>query len=240
MLWLLKQPFLNAKDKALTRAIRKRLGYTPRNLDLYKEALTHGSTLTHQNGTAINCCERLEFLGDAVIEIVVSHYLYNNFPERREGFLTQMRSRLVSRQYLADLAAQMGLQPLLSTYNVNITKNILGNAFEALIGAMYLDIGYKQTTKYFTAHILKALADVEDMQYKLVDFKSRLLEVVQHKPHWKADFATTDRKVGHNKHVFHCIVRINNEVYGEGKGAIKKEAEQNAAQKALDKLGYKT
>ncbi|GHT72326.1 hypothetical protein FACS189456_0510 [Bacteroidia bacterium] len=207
-------------------------------MDLYRAALTHGSIL--RNTTAINSNERLEFLGDAVIEMVVSHYLYTTFGNRREGFLTQMRSRLVSRQHLAELASHLDLPPLLVTYHVNVTKNILGNAFEALVGAMYLDLGYERTRECFIENVLKKFVDIDKLQYQTADFKSRLLEAVQHRPNWEATFDTVERKVGRGEHDFNCVLLINEKMYGNGSGRTKKEAEQNASQKALEELGYKT
>jgi ribonuclease-3 len=238
-MWRYLRRLLQKKpDRALAEGIKRRLGYLPCRLDLYRSALTHGSIL--RNTTTINRNERLEFLGDAVIEMVVSHYLYTTFGNRREGFLTQMRSRLVSRQHLAELASHLDLPPLLVTYHVNVTKNILGNAFEALVGAMYLDIGYDRTRECFIENVLKKYVDIDKLQYQTADFKSRLLEVVQHRPKWEATFDTTERRAKRGEHDFHCVLRINDTKYGDGSGTTKKEAEQNASQKALEELGYKT
>lgn len=221
----------SSKDKALAEAIKKRLGYTPRRIDLYKSALTHGSTL--RNSEKLNCSERLEFLGDAVIEMVVSHYLYARFGAEREGFLTQMRSRLVSRQHLSELALKLNLQSLLSTYNVRVTKNILGNAFEALVGAMFLDVGYERTARAFTKAILETLTDVSRLQYKVVDFKSQLIEIIQRK-RWRIAFDLASERTAAQTMTFHCTLRINEQPCGSGSGRSKKEAQQNASKEALE------
>jgi ribonuclease-3 len=223
-----------AANKAFAAAIAKRLGYKPRDLELYKAALTHGSTL--RNTAMLNCSERFEFLGDAVIEMIVSEYLYRKFSDQREGFLTQMRSRLVSRQNLAELSKRLNLQPLLLTYNVRITQNILSNAFEALIGAMYLDVGYAHTADYFIKNILEAAVDVNELQRRNINYKGQLMEMVQHR-HWHAHFDTKDERRNPQEPMFHCLVRINGDMLGSGVGRTKKEAEQSAARKTLEELG---
>jgi ribonuclease-3 len=221
------------KDEALGKAIKRRLGYFPKNLNLYKAALTHGSTL--RNTTTLNDGERLEFLGDAVIELVVSEYLYQKFPDEREGFLTQMRSRLVSRQHLAELATEMNLQPLLTVYNVHVTKNILGNAFEAIIGAMYLDIGYQRASRYFTESVLESLIDMDAMRHNKVDFKSQLMELGQ-RGRWRIVFDSKDKSTIPQNPEFYSVLTINGKVCGTGIGHSKKDAEQRAAQKALEEI----
>jgi len=217
-------------DKELRLALRSRLGFKPRNIELYKVALTHGSVL---NRSIINHYERLEFLGDAVIEMIVSEYLYNHFPQAREGFLTQVRSNIVRRQRLAQFAERLNLQPLLLTYRVKISTNVLGNTFEALMAAIYLDIGYKRTASYFTKHIIEPFVDIDDANVGQMDYKCQLYQRVQHY-HWTLLFDTSNISNNIDSPRFHCRVRINGSACGEGTGHKKKEAQQNAAQKAIE------
>jgi ribonuclease-3 len=223
----------NSPDAVLKRSIAKRIGHTPRNLELYKSALTHGSTI--RTASVLNTSERLEFLGDAVIEMITSEYLYKKFPDQREGFLTQQRSRIVSRQNLAELAQRLTLQPLLLTYNVRISKNILGNAFEALIGAMYLDIGYRQTADFFIDAVKKVL-DVDGLPAENVNCKGQLLEMAQHRK-WNITFESKDERKNPQTPMFHCVVRLEGNIIGSGVGRTKKEAQQSAAHKAIVELG---
>ncbi len=206
-------------------------GFTPHNIDLYKLALIHKSaSLVLEDGTHINN-ERLEYLGDAIIEAITSDYLYIEFPTKSEGFLTQMRSKIVSRHSLNRLAKEMGLHErlILSTSGAMAQKDVDGDAFEALIGAVYLDKGYDFANRLLINRIFAVHLDIESILQSETDFKSRLIEWAQ-KEHHKIEFVTTqDGTSKGNTPIFHSTVIIGGVQVGQGYGESKKEAEQRAA-----------
>ncbi len=219
-------------DKEYYNLFYDMFGFTPYNIDLYKLALIHKSaSLVLEDGTHINN-ERLEFLGDAVIEAVTSDYLYIEFPDHSEGFLTQMRSRIVSRQSLNAIAKDLGLhQRLISSTNGSVMqKNVDGDAFEALIGAIYLDKGYDFVNRLLINQIYAQYLDLNQLLQSETDFKSRLIEWAQ-KQHHQIEFETEiDSSSKVNKPQFHSSVNIGGVLVGHGVGESKKEAEQRAAQ----------
>ena len=171
----IKLPF--RKEKELCRAFRRMIGFYPHNIGLYQEALMHKSMLAHgKSGSPLNN-ERLEFLGDAVLGAVVSEIVYHHFPNKREGFLTNTRSKIVQRESLGKLANEIGLDKLIRRHEQNQTHNsyLAGNAFEALIGAIYLDRGYAHCKTFIADKILHRLIDIDKVAYQEVNFKSKLL-----------------------------------------------------------------
>ncbi|KAA2647288.1 ribonuclease III, partial [Alistipes onderdonkii] len=170
-------------------------GFIPNNIELYKLALIHKSaSLVLEDGRPINN-ERLEFLGDAVIEAVTSDYLFIEYPDRDEGFLTQLRSKIVSRQSLNELAVKIGLdRHVISNASTSITqKHIYGDAFEAMIGAVYLDQGYEFTNRLLINRIYFQALNLDELTESETDFKSRLIEWCQ-KNHLKIVFRTGNDK----------------------------------------------
>ncbi|MFI3279565.1 MAG: ribonuclease III [Rikenellaceae bacterium] len=206
-------------------------GYAPHNIDLYKLALIHKSaSLVLEDGTSINN-ERLEYLGDAVIESVTSDYLYIQYPRENEGFLTQLRSKIVSRQSLNALAKAIGLdQHMISNANGNFSqKHIFGDAFEALIGAVYLDKGYDFVNRLLINNIYYRYLDIDKMMTSETDYKSRLIEWSQ-KQHLSIEFRTrNDKDSTQLRPLFYSMVFIGGMEVGHGIGESKKEAEQHAA-----------
>lgn len=170
-----------SKDKVLYSAINNLLGFYPRNIYLYKIALSHKSApQVWLKGQQVNN-ERLEYLGDAVLSSIVADYLYKKFPHQHEGFLTEMRSRIVSRNRFNKLSLKMGLNKLIFQGNGNFTssKSIFGDTFEALIGAIYLDKGYNFARKVVIRRIIDVHLDVDEIEKTDTNFKSRILEYVQ-------------------------------------------------------------
>ncbi|MFI3304247.1 MAG: ribonuclease III [Rikenellaceae bacterium] len=208
------------------------LGFTPYNIELYKLALIHKSaSLVLDDGTHINN-ERLEYLGDAVIEAITSDYLYIEFPEKNEGFLTQMRSKIVSRQSLNSIAKSLGLHQSLiaSSAGSVMQKNVDGDAFEALMGAIYLDQGYNFANRLLINQIYAQYLDINTLLSNETDFKSRLIEWAQ-KEHHHIEFVTENDSASKvNRPLFHSSVLIGGLLVGHGVGESKKEAEQRAAQ----------
>ncbi|MDE6857246.1 MAG: ribonuclease III, partial [Alistipes sp.] len=167
-------------------------GFVPNNIELYKLALIHKSaSLVLEDGNQINN-ERLEFLGDAVIEAVTSDYLFIEFPDRQEGFMTQLRSKIVSRQSLNEIARRIGLDThIISHSNGNITqKHIYGDAFEAMMGAIYLDQGYEFVNRLLINNVYYRYLDLEDLSQEETDVKSRLIEWCQ-KHRYTIEFRTS-------------------------------------------------
>ena len=214
-------------DKHFYAVVDDMFGFIPNNIELYKLALIHKSASVElEDGSHINN-ERLEFLGDAVIESVTSDYLFIEFPDRDEGFLTQVRSKMVSRQSLNRIASAIGLDKhVISNAAGNTTqKHIYGDAFEAMMGAIYLDQGYDFVNRLLINDIFAHHMSLDDVLQSETDFKSRLIEWCQ-KNRYSIEFRTTN---GASRSGFHSVVYVDGIAVGHGHGDSKKAAEQNAA-----------
>ncbi len=225
-------------DRYYYRAIRRILGIYPNNIEIYKLALVHKSaSVTLENGTLINN-ERLEYLGDAIIEAVVSDMLYVEYPYENEGFLTQMRSKIVSRNSLNQLSDQIGISKYIvaqSSATLN-KKNLNGDAFEAMMGAIYLDKGYNFTNRLLINKIFKKYLDLEIVTETETDYKSRLIEWCQKN---KKNFSIQSKhgeEYTNSDPQFIAIVTISGKDYGYGIGGSKKEAEQRASFNTIREL----
>ncbi len=214
------------------------MGFSPGNLELYEVAFIHRSaTFILPNGKKVNN-ERLEYLGDAVLDAILSDYLFEKFPEANEGFLTKIRSRIVNRDVLNQLAVSMGINKILisKVNSSHLTKNLYGDAFEALIGTVFLDKGFKKTKKLFIKNVLNKYLDLDLIIKTDSDYKSLVFEWVQkHKSNliftYKEEY-DFDMK----KSVFSTTLFIDKQEFGEGHGSSKKEAEQEAASRAWKRL----
>ena len=207
-------------------------GLVPNNIELYKLALIHRSASFHTDesrGPVNN--ERLEYLGDAVLEAIVSDFLFVEFPDKNEGFLTQIRSKIVSRTSLNEIAVRIGLDKhVIVQYSSNhIQKHLYGDALEAMIGAIYLDKGYDFVNRLVINDILRKTLNLNRLTQIETDFKSRLIEWGQ-KHKLKVVF-DTDPAMHHTDHTpgFICRVLVGTTTLGTGEGPSKKEAEQQAA-----------
>ena len=231
-----KLPF--RKDRELYSSLYRILGFYPRNIEFYRTALVHKSVaFKGRNGKSLNN-ERLEFLGDAILEATVSDILYHHFDRKREGFLTDTRSKLVQRTTLNALAKEMKLEELVQSQINNSSHNshLGGNALEALVGAVYLDRGYDHCKWFLKRRILGRLIDIDGVAKKEVNFKSKLLEWSQ-KNKISATFELTNTiNPGTNNPCFEMRVVIEGIVAGTGTGYSKKESQQKAAKEALMKL----
>lgn len=226
------------KDRELYSSLYTILGFYPRDLEVYRLALAHKSAdYRGRNGKPLNN-ERLEFLGDAILEATVSDIVYHHFDRKREGFLTSTRSKLVQRKTLNSLAAEIGLDKLLQVSAKSSAHNsyIGGNAFEALVGAIYLDRGYDCCKWFMERRILGRLIDIDSVAQKEVNFKSKLLEWSQ-KNRILTDFTLDDTvNPGSNSPLFTSKVVLEGILAGEGSGYSKKESQQTAAKEALTRL----
>lgn len=214
------------------------LGFLPGKQCLYEIAFIHKSaSTTLKNGQVINN-ERLEYLGDAILDAVIADYLYTRFPDKNEGFLTQLKAKLVKRKMLNKLAVNLGIAPLLvSRTNADQSKiNLLGNAFEALIGAIYLDKGYVRTKRYVIKKVFNKYVDLEKLSIKESDFKSRIIEWAQKNKQEISFVSREDPNEGSN--IIHYTVKLilEEKEMGKGSGHSKKEAEQKAAKQALSNI----
>ena len=216
----------------------KMLGFYPDRIELYHEALTHRSaSVRTTEGKWVNN-ERLEFLGDAILDAIVADILYKKYRQKKEGFLTSTRSRIVQRDTLNKIAVEMGIDEIITTSTRNLAHNtnIYGDALEALIGAIYLDQGYRVAEKFINETLILPHIDIEDVAQSEVDFKSRLIEWGQK---FKVDVvyelvdSTFDEK---NNPIFESRVVVGGKELGCGKGYSKKESHQNASQVAIKKL----
>jgi len=212
------------------------LGYIPRKWEIYELAFIHRSaSVLLPDGRTINN-ERLEFLGDAVLDAVIADYLFSRFPNKDEGFLSKMRSKIVKRKHLNTLAIKIGVNKLIVSNSINYNggKHISGNAFEALVGAVYIDKGYVKTRKFIIDNILNAHIDLEELEHRETDYKSRIIEWAQ-KNRTEISFDNQEDYSGRDRvPVFISRIMISGLLKGQGKGASKKEAEQNAAEQAYN------
>ncbi len=230
--------FYLSKEKHFYVAIKNIFGFYPENIFLYKLAFRHKSQAEELlNGIRVSN-ERLEFLGDTVLSTVVADYLFRMFPYKDEGFLTEMRSKIVSRTQLNKLSLRLGIDQLIihTQEKNNVYRSIKGDAFEAIIGAMYLDKGYTFTRKILINRVIKNNFDLNELINTDLNFKSKLIEWAQ-KEKKSIEFNVV-QEVGSGYHKQYVVdVVVNGDVAGNGRDFSIKGAEQNAAMKAIESLG---
>ena len=233
----IKLPF--RKEKELFSSLYDIIGFYPHDISIYKQALMHKSVgRRNDKGKPLNN-ERLEFLGDALLDAVVGHIVYDHFEGKREGFLTNTRSKLVSRDTLGKLAEEMGLTRLILSNGHSNSHNsyVAGNAFEALVGAIYLDQGYDAVMRFMQKRILAQLINIDKVAYKEVNFKSKLIEWSQRnrvKLEYKQVQQTKEEETG--SPVFKFQVMLEGVAGETGKGFSKKESQQQASEATLKRL----
>lgn len=220
---------------SLQKQLENVLGIKTRNISLYTTALSHRSI--KENADENN--ERLEYLGDAVLSSIVADYLFKKYPYKGEGFLTEMRSKMVNRQQLNDLAIKIGLKKITLYNKIDGSlkgSQIFGNTLEALIGAFYLDKGYRKTQKWVTKHMIIPHLYVDELELIDINLKNKLIGWAT-KNVKLLEFQTITEKLENNRRVFTIAVVLDGEQLAIGKGYNKKEASQVAAQLAIEKLG---
>lgn len=215
-------------------ALTKIMGFKPKNIEHYKKAFTHRSlNKKDELGHAVNF-ERMEFLGDAMLSAVIASHLFNVVPGGNEGYLTKMRSKIVSRKHLNELGKDLGLISFIET---NISKdqfgvNIHGNLFEALVGAIYLDRGYKYCKRFIYERVIEPYVDIEQLEGTVISYKGLLIEWCQKE---KKDFnyeIYEDTGVDEMKH-FAVKLRIDDRVVAKARATSKKKAEEKASKRAF-------
>jgi ribonuclease-3 len=229
-----------SSDRKYIKSLKNLLGFVPGNLSLYRLAFRHKSVAQNIKKGVKNSNERLEFLGDAVLGCVVAEVLFKLYPFEDEGFLTELRSKIVSRVNLNQLARKLGFEQLIEYDNRMVGSSrqgsLLGDAFEALVGAVYLDRGYDFTHNFLVNHIIKSHIDIHKLEQTETNFKSKLIEWCQR--HGKdISFELTQNQDGESNKLFTVLASIDGETMGTGKEFNKKNAEKLAAEKACETLG---
>ncbi len=225
-----------SKDKSLVKRLKPIIGFIPSDLHLYKLAFHHKSSNVDKPNVFQNN-ERLEFLGDAVLGTIVAEYLFHKYPNGDEGFLTKMRSKIVKRNSLNKIGDKMGLDIILAEYNnTRLSRSMLGNAVEALVGAIYIELGYDKTKKFVISKILRKYLDIHELESYDDNYKSQLLEWSQkngknvvYKVIAKYKFDKRDR--------FKVAVLVDNQKIATADDYNKKSAEQTASERALINIG---
>ncbi len=235
---LLKIPGRRSKkeDQKLIVAIRTITGFTPSNLALYKLATLHTSRSKQTNGFR-ESNERLEYLGDAILGAAVADYLFKKYPFKDEGFLTEIRSRIVNRESLNLLARKMGISLIVQfdQKNVQLQQVVLGNTLEAIVGAVYLDKGYLRCKKFVIDKLIQPNFDLDVVIQTNVNYKSKIIEWTQR--HSKVvRFEMGEVRKSKNQKEFSIQIFIDEQPYGTGFGFTKKKAEQDAAMKTCELL----
>ena len=229
-----------SKDKVLAKKVYRIAGFVPRELFIYRLALTHSSSIQKSKNKSIvakECNERLEFLGDSILDAVIADYLFKIYPFKDEGFLTEMRSKIVNRKSLNRICRKLGIDDLIVHKQTNqVNESMYGDALEAFIGAIYLDQGYKRV-KHFVYHkIIDPHIQLLAVEQQIISYKNKLIEYVQREKIGQLEFELISEKgEGRNK-TFFMRAKVGEQELGTGEGKNKKTAEQNAAQDALISL----
>ncbi len=221
-------------------SLKKILGFKPKNLSLYETAFTHRSTNEKNESGQPQNYERMEFLGDAMLGAVIAAHLFKKVPEGNEGYLTKMRSKVVSREHLNELGRDLNLTKFLksSVPTQQFGGNIYGNVFEALVGAIYLDRGIKYCEKFIQKRVIKPYVDIKKLEGKVISYKSLFIEWCQkHKKSFHFEIYEDNGK-DEPKH-FAVRLKLDDEVVAKARATSKKKAEEQAAKRAYYKLQEK-
>ncbi|MGX1927895.1 ribonuclease III [Flagellimonas sp. 2504JD4-2] len=220
--------------------IKKILGFKPKDIDIYKKAFLHRSVNKRDSdGNPMNY-ERLEFLGDAMLGTIISKHLYNEVPEGDEGYLTKMRSKIVSRKHLNELGKDLKLLQYVESRipKSHFGENIHGNVFEALVGAIYLDRGYQYCEKFINAKVIKPYVDIEQLEGKVISYKSLVIEWCQKQKksfHYEVYEDTGNDELKH----FAVKLTIGEKITAKARATSKKKAEEKASKRAYFALQSK-
>lgn len=232
--------YLFGKDRSYYFQLIRLLGFLPSRIRLYRTALTHKSaSIQLKDGSVVNN-ERLEYLGDALLGAIAAEYIYNRFDHMDEGYMTKLRSRIVKRKHLNAMAMKMGIPQLVNSHPhpANASKHLYGNALEALIGAIYLDRGFRTAARFFRKRMTGRYMDIAGLAKKDSDYKSQLIEWAQ-KNHTEVVFNTHEGYDPESKvPTFEAVVEMNRQAFGNGTAGSKKEAEQKAAKVALKSISH--
>lgn len=232
-----------SSDRDFVKRIRSISGYTPREPFLYHLALTHSSSLRKNKrnfkdtDVAKGCNERLEFLGDSILDSVIAEYLFKIYPLKDEGFLTEMRSKIVNRKSLNAICRKLRIDQLIQhNQSGSINESMYGDALEAFIGAVYLDLGYAKTKRFIYHRIIDPHIHLKSVENQIISYKNKLIEYVQKSKMGLLTFdVIAENGDGRNK-TFRIQAKVGTKVLGVGEGKNKKTAEQRASEDALHRL----
>lgn len=227
--------FFLAKDKQLAKSVSPIIGFVPANLNIFKLAFHHKSS-SQDMDSPLRSNERLEFLGDSILSTIVAEYLFKKYPNGTEGFLTKMRSRIVKRKTLNQIADDMGLDVILREYNdTRLSDSMKGNALEALVGAIYLEKGFRATKHIVVTRILRSYLDIHELERQDDNFKSQLLEWCQ-KTGREVDYRLKQKYKFEKRDRFKIAVVVNGQEVAMAEDFSKKSAEQTASKLAIKAL----
>lgn len=219
-------------NSSFSEKVSESVGFVIGNEELYRQAFRHSSLYDDKNQNN----ERLEYLGDAILNSIISSHLYLSFSDRNEGFLTNMRAKIVSRSQLNKLANQLNINRFIeSRLDPSINTSLGGNALEALIGAIYRDKGYAAAEKFVIEKILVDKIDIKDLENQIISYKSYLIEYAQ-KEKISIDFSVISEEGENHNKLYNVELSINNIVQGFGRASSKKKAEEQAAKKAYTNI----
>ena len=228
------------KNGEFFNSLKKILGFNPKDISIYETAFTHRSTNEKNDDGQPQNYERLEFLGDAMLGSVIAAHLYKKVPDGNEGYLTKMRSKVVSREHLNELGRDLQLVKFLKTTvpKQQFSGNIYGNVFEALVGAIYLDRGFKYCEKFIQKRVIKPYVDIKKLEGKVISYKSLFIEWCQkHKKQFNFEIYEDNGK-DELKH-FAVRLKLDDETVAKARATSKKKAEERAAKRAFYKLKIK-
>ena len=233
-----------SKEKEFVREILDISGFIPKEVFLYRLALTHSSSLnngyTKSNkriAVAKGCNERLEFLGDSILDSVIAEYLFKIYPLKDEGFLTEMRSKIVNRKSLNTISKQLRIDTLIMHRQSGaVNESMYGDALEAFIGAVYLDLGYQFTKRFIYARIIEPYIHLQKVENQIISHKNKLIEHVQKTKMGMLMFEVIDENGDGRNKTFRIQAKVGQKVLGVGEGKNKKSAEQRASENALLKM----
>ena len=222
---------LFSSDKEIASYVKAITGIMPGNLKLYKQVFNHRSKFNEPKENN----ERLELLGDAILDSIVCEFLFRKYPYKEEGFITELRSRIVNRKSLNEVGEKLGLVEKLKFNRkgmTDVSRDLGGNTFEALVGAVYLDAGFIETRRFIQKRVLQGLIDVDALEITNTDYKSQIFHYVQ-KLGKSIEFKVIEEKARNRRAYFVINLEINGKFISSGEGFSKKTAEQNAAMNAI-------
>ena len=234
-----------SKDKPFVRQIKSISGFTPKEIFLYRLALTHSSSIQKNKRsetnrgleTARGCNERLEFLGDSILDSVIAEYLFKIYPFKDEGFLTEMRSKIVNRKSLNEICRKLNIDSLIQhKQSGSVNESMYGDALEAFIGAVYLDLGYLNTKFFVYNRIIEPYIHLHSVENQIISYKNKLIEHVQKTKMGMLIFEVIGELGDGRNKTFRIQAKVGEKVLGTGEGKNKKSAEQRASEDALHKL----